>query len=301
MGGLFGGALQAGGNDVTLVDVARDTVETINRDGLRIDDKQGNSRVISIRATTQPAEAGVADLLINFVKCYHTESAINAARPMIGDGTIVLTLQNGWGNADTISRLVGKERVVVGLTYHSATLVSPGRVMHSGTGITHVGEIGGGESDRVARIVAMLNAITFEARVSPDILTEIWNKLALNAATLPVSAALGFLAHQLVEHEGSMAEMRAVLEEVVSVAKAQNIPLDLDERWSTITGLLARAVGGKGSMLQDVLAKRRTEIDVINGAIVAAGERVGIPTPHNRAMVNMIRAAESAYAPKAVA
>lgn len=295
MGGVFGAALAGGGHDVTLIDVSAEAVERIGGEGLRVEDKTGAIRIVRLAATTRPAGVDPLDLIVNFVKCYHTEAAVSAVRPAIGPDTVILTLQNGWGNAETISRIVGPERVIVGLTYHSATLLGPGHVKHSGTGITHVGEIGGPASERVRRVVNALESAGFEAVAADDILAEIWKKLTLNAATLPVSALLSFFAHELVEHEGTLAEMRAITEEVAKVAAAQDIPLDLEERWEAITGLLKRAVGGKGSMLQDVQAKRRTEIDVINGAIVRAGEKHGVPTPHNQAMVNMVRALEAAY------
>ena len=89
--------------------------------------------------------------------------------------------------------------------------------------------------------------------------------------------------------------MAAILVEVVAVAKAQGIAMDYDERWGAITGLLAKAVGGKASMLQDVEASRRTEIEVINGAIVEAGERAGVPTPVNETMVHLIGALQAKY------
>jgi len=131
---------------------------------------------------------------------------------------------------------------------------------------------------------------------------EVWSKLALNCCTLPTSALLRFYAAQLVEHEGTLALMRALLREVVTVAQAQNIALDFDERWEAITSLLARAIKGRSSMLQDVEKSRRTEIEVINGAIADAGRRLGFPTPHNDTMVWLIRALEAAYsAPKAQA
>ena len=141
----------------------------------------------------------------------------------------------------------------------------------------------------------------FETTPSPRILDEVWKKLALNACTLPTAALLRFYAHQLVEHEGMLAMMRAILGEVVAVAQAQGIPLDFEERWEAITGLLRRAVGGKASMLQDVEARRRTEIDVINGAVVEAGKAHGVPTPHNEAMVWLVRSLEETFVEQAKA
>ncbi len=296
MGGLFGGMLAAAGNEVTLIDVSRPAVEAINAKGVTIEEKSGEVRNIKVRASTAPAEVGPVDLIVNFVKCYHTEAAVRAAAPMIGENTDFLTLQNGWGNADTIGGIVGPERVLVGLTYHSGTLLEPGRVKHPGSGMTYIGEIGGGETARLERIVGTFRGAGLEVTQSSAILGEVWKKLALNCCTLPTSALLRLFAHQLVEFAGVKAEMRAILEEVVAVARSQSIPLDFDERWTAITALLEKAVGGKASMLQDVEARRRTEIDVINGAIVAAGKRTGVPTPHNQAMVNMISALQDSFA-----
>lgn len=296
MGGIFGGMLATAGNDVVLVDVSKAAVDAINSNGLTIEEKSGERNVVSIVASTDPGSIGPVDLIINFVKCYHTEAAVRAAIPMIAADTAFLTLQNGWGNADTIGSIVGAERVLVGLTYHSGTLLGPGHVKHPGVGTTYIGELSGSVTPRLEQIVAAFRGAGFDTTQSTSILNEVWKKLALNACTLPTSALLRFFAHQLVAHDGVRSEMRAILEEVVAVAKAQGIPLEFEERWLAITSLLEKAIGGKASMLQDVEAKRRTEIDVINGAIVAAGRRVGIPTPHSDAMVNLVSGLQGSFA-----
>ncbi len=298
MGGIFGAALSAAGEDVILIDVSKPAIDAINSNGLKIDEKSGETRTVNVPASDDPAKVGQVDLIVNFVKCYHTESAVRAAVPMIGSDTHFLTLQNGWGNADTIGSIVGAERVLVGLTYHGGTLLAPGHVKHPGIGMTYIGEVSGKVTPRLEAIVGSFRKARFDVTQSTAILGEVWKKLALNACTLPTSALLGFQSHQLVGHPGILAEMRAILEEVVAVAKAQQIALDFDERWAAITGLLEKAIGGKSSMLQDVEARRRTEIDVINGAIVAGGRRTSVLTPHNDAMVNMISALQASFAGK---
>lgn len=295
MGGIFGGWLSAAGEDVVLVDVSRSAIEQIRARGLRIDEKDGSTRAVPVAATTDPLEVGPVDLIINFVKCYHTEAAIRAAQPMLGSSAAVLTLQNGWGNADKIAALVGRERVLVGLTYHGGTLLGPGHVKHPGVGMTYVGELDGSTSPRLQRVFEAFRRAGFETTLSNAILDEVWKKLALNACTLPTAALLRFMSHQLVAHAGVKAEMRSILEEVVAVAQAQGIALDFEERWTAISGLLEKAIGGKASMLQDVEAKRQTEIEVINGAIVAVGQKHGVGTPHNDAMVRLIKSLEEAY------
>lgn len=296
MGSVVGGLLAKAGKDVTLVDVWQEAVDGINRDGLKIDDKAGATQTVRLRATTKPAEIGTVDLLVVFVKCYHTEGAVRGALPMVGPNTTVLSLQNGWGNGPRIAQIVGQDKVVLGACYHSAGVLGPGHVLHSGQGITHIGEIAGAPSVRVESIAAALRSAGMEVSVSPQVLKEIWSKLALNACTLPTSALLRFCAPQLVQHETMLQLMRELLEEVVTVAREQDIRLDLDERWEAITGLLKRCgPTAKASMLQDVEKGRQTEIDVINGAVVEAGRKVNVPTPYNNAMLWMVKALEGTF------
>jgi 2-dehydropantoate 2-reductase len=295
MGGLVGGGLAEAGHDVVLIDVSSPAVETINRNGLRLEERDGSTRTIGVRASSDPAAVGPVDLIINFVKSYNTADAVRSAAPMLGPETAVLSLQNGWGNAARIAELVGEARVLVGLTYHAAMLIAPGHVKHPAAGMTFVGELDGRLTPRLAAVADALRQGGLEVTVSERVLEEVWKKLALNAATLPVAALLGLFANQLLDHEGTTSLMRGLLEEIVRVAGSQGVALDLEERWQAITGLLARAVGGRGSMLQDVQAKRRTEIDVINGAVVDAGRRSGVATPLNEAMLWLVSSMQEAY------
>jgi 2-dehydropantoate 2-reductase len=293
MGGMLGGRLAQGGVEVTLLDVAQPAVDAINAHGLRIEDKAGNVETVRVPATTNPADVAPVDLAILFVKCYHTEAAVRNALPLLRSDTPVLTLQNGWGNAPRIAAILGHGRVLAGVTYHSASLLGPGHILHAGRGMSFIGELDGSMSQRLAGVVEAFQHSGLDVTPTDNVLTQIWRKLALNVATLPTSALLRLHAHELIEHEGRLALMRALLHEVIAVAQAQQIDLEFDERWDAITGLLKKAVGAKASMLQDVEARRRTEIDVINGAIVEAGERLGIPTPYNNTMVWMVKSLEA--------
>ena len=295
MGSAIGALLHKAGNPVTLIDVSRPTLEAVRTRGLIIQNKAGEQETVRVQITDTPASVGVVDLLLVFVKCYHTEAAVQGARSLVGPGTSILSLQNGWGNAPRIASIAGEERVLAGVTYHSATVLGPGHVLHSNKGKTVFGELDGRMTDRVARIEEAFRSSGLEVESSGQVLTEIWKKLALNCATLPTTSLLRFYAGQLVEHEGTLKLMRAILAEVVQVAAAQRIAISEEERWETITSLLARAAGAKSSMLQDVENSRRTEIDVINGAIVEAGRRLGIPTPSNDAMYWLVRSLESTF------
>jgi 2-dehydropantoate 2-reductase len=297
MGSAIGALLAKAGNDVTLIDVWKEGVEAINRDGLKIQNKAGDIATHNIHAVHSPAQlAGPVDLLLVFVKCYHTVDAVKSALPVLGADSTVLSLQNGWGNGPRIAEAVGKERVVLGVCYHSATVLGPGHVLHGGQGKTFIGEMDGAVTPRVQKIAETFKAAGVDIEASAQVLKEIWSKLALNVATLPTSSAIKLTAEKLPNTPEMQSLMRALLLEVVSVAQLQGIALDFTERWNAITGLLGKlAPNTKGSMLQDVENRRRTEIDVMCGAIVEAGQRLGFATPYNNAMLWLVKALEANY------
>jgi 2-dehydropantoate 2-reductase len=296
MGSVVGGALAKAGNDVSFIEVAQPVIDAINSRGLVVEDKAGARETIPTRATSNPSTVGPVDLLVVFVKCYHTEAAVRNALPLIGPATIVLSLQNGWGNGPRIAGIVGQEKLLLGVSYHSATVSAPGHVLHVGKGMTFIGEPNGAVTERLERTAAVFQNAGLEVTTRSQVIKEIWSKLALNACTLPTSSLLRFYAPQLVQHDSMLLLMRELLEEVVAVARAQNIALELDERWEAITGLLKRcAPTAKSSMLQDVEQSRATEIDVINGAIVEAGRGLNIATPYNNAMLWMVKSLEETF------
>jgi 2-dehydropantoate 2-reductase len=295
MGATLGGKLAQAGNEVTLVDVSLEAVDTINRQGLTVEDKTGASEVIHVRASIDPVSAAGSELVLVFVKCYHTEAAVRSVASHLTKGATVLSLQNGWGNAPLIAGIVGEEQMMIGVSYHSATVLEPGRIKHAGQGMTFIGELNGAMSERLSRVAETFKAAGLDVMPTQTVLKEIWAKLALNACTLPTSALLRFYAGQLVERDSMLALMREILREVVAVIHALGVEIDEEERWNSITGLLKRAANAKSSMLQDVEKQRRTEIDVINGAVVAAGQRFGIPTPYNQSMVWLVKSLEETF------
>lgn len=296
MGAVFGGRLSHAGYDVTLVDVNAAAVAHINAQGLIVENKSGDRILTRPRATTNPASAGVQDYVLVFTKCYHTEDAVKAALPMIGPNTAVVSLQNGWGNAPKIQAIAGEDKVFCGVTYNSGALLGPGHTLQGGAGMTYVGELSGGTSARVRTFAEALGKASFEVTESDNVVKEIWSKLALNACTLPTAAIFTWEARKLIEHQGMKDLMAALLRETVAVTHAQGIPIDYDERWHAIVSLLERiAPNLKGSMPTDIERRCRTEIDVINGAIVEAGRRLGIPTPCNDTMVWLIKSLEETF------
>jgi len=292
MGSIFGARFSKAGHDTVLVDVAAPLVETINADGVTIvrGEEETTTRV---RATTDPGSVGPVDVVVFCVKCYQTASAAELARPLVGPDTVVASLQNGWGNGDVLARAYPADQITVGVTYHSGLVQAPGRVVHPAEQPTIVGSFTDSKSGGAARLAQALDDAGLEANVVSPIRPEIWKKLILNAATLPTAALTGMNAGALTACEDTRGLVTDTAREAVTVARALGYDIDPQERVAAIHALLAKAGPSKASMLQDFEAGRRTEIDVINGAVTRAADETGVAVPLNRAFVQLVKGWES--------
>lgn len=292
MGSIFGARLAQGGHDTVLVDVVESLVTKLNDDGVTIvrGEQETTTRV---PATTDPASIGVTDLIIFFTKCYHTASAAEMARPLAGGDTVVASLQNGWGNGDVLAGVFPQGQIALGVTYNSGLLLEPARVIHPAEQPTIVGSFGDGDTAVAERLAAALVDAGFETTVAVPVRPEIWKKLILNAAALPASALVGATAGLLASCNELSELVTDTAREAVSVARALGYDIDAQERIDTIRALLEKAGPSKGSMVQDFEAGRRTEIDVINGAVVNAADETGVPAPLNRALFRLVKGWEA--------
>jgi 2-dehydropantoate 2-reductase len=291
MGSIFGARFHQAGHETVLVDVAQPLVDTINANGVTV--VRGEDETVTrVPATADPSSIGPVDVVVFFTKCYHTAAAAEGARPLVGPDTVIASLQNGWGNGDVLAETYPPEQVVVGVTYNSGLLQGAGRVVHPAEQPTLVGSFTDG-GDGAGRLAEALESAALPATVASPVRPEIWKKLILNAATLPSAALTGMTAGELGASEHASALVSDTTREAVAVAQALGYDIDFDERITTILALLAKAGPSKASMLQDVEAERRTEVDVINGAVVKAADEVGVDVPINRALFQLIKGWET--------
>lgn len=298
-GGAMGGALAAAadqaGHEVHVVDVSTELIRQINKHGLSVV-RDGVELVAHPHATSDPADVGVVELAIVFVKAQHTLAATDTVRALSDETTTVMSLQNGWGNSDVIGRQLGTERLVFGVTYNSCNVGGLGRVNHSGRGPTYIGPYDSATpADVVDRCAELLDSAGWSTTVPDDVRTEIWKKVILNCVTLPTAALTSLPAGELGDCDPMRPLLESLTRETVAVAQSMGLPVDVDERWERIQATLAAAGPGRASMLQDTLAHRSTEIDVINGAAVRMGRQTGTPTPLNSAMVSLIKGLEAGW------
>jgi len=280
--------------EVWAFDLSREHVEAINRDGLRL---TGAGEVVGkVNATTDPAELPACDFGIVATKAMHTDSAISATAHAFAAGCVA-TVQNGIGNEEVLARHVA--RVIRGTTFPAGKLIAPGVVQWDVKGDTTLGPFEpqpapGAEIERLAEAATRAGMPTHAVA---DARGPQWRKVIFNAATNPLGALTG-LTHGRVCGETPLRRLASQLvEEGKAVASAQGIELDSDPE--ELIDFAARpevAYGHKASMLQDVEARRQTEVDFLNGGIVEFGRRYGVPTPGHEMIWALVKGVEASWA-----
>jgi len=269
MGSLFGALLSEAGAEVCLIDIWETHVAAVNSDGLTVE-KEGQTRTVKLKAVTDPVDAGECDLTIVFVKSTHTCKAARTAAMLAGDQGLVLTLQNGMGNADRIAEEVNPGNVIAGTTSHGATMLGPAKIRHAGVGMTTIGLWNPGDSTKADKVAALFSKANIETQVVADVRSIVWGKLLINVGINAITALTGIKNGQMLDLESTIALSKAAVEEAITVAKAQNIAVREDAVAHVLE--VAKATGGnRSSMGQDVDNKRLTEIQAINGVVVRDG------------------------------
>lgn len=296
MGSLYGGLLAEAGNEVVLIDVWKDHIDAINDKGLEIETAEGNSRVVkNIRGVTDPAAADLADLVLIFVKATMTAQVAPMARSLTGPASTVLTLQNGLGNIEALCAAIEPSRVIAGTSGHGSTMLAPGRIRHAGVGDTVIGELDGSCGERIEAVAALLEKAGVSAKISENVIGLIWTKLLVNVGINALTAITGLRNGRLTDFPETEELFTSAVKEAFAVAKAKGIRLEISDPVRYARDVARKTGANRSSMLQDVLAKRQTEIAVINGAVASEGKRLGVPVPVNNILANLVLVRQKTY------
>jgi 2-dehydropantoate 2-reductase len=292
MGGLFASCLAVSGeHNITVVDIWQEHIDAITTHGLTLEEDD-RAVVSHLAAATGVEGLPAADLVVIFVKSPMTEAAAYSALRVMGPSARVLTLQNGLGNAETIARVVGADRVLAGTTAQGATLLGPGLIRHGGRGDTHIGRLSGAADEFCREVAKVFSRAGIPTVADDDVQSLIWGKLVINAGINALTALLMFRNGQLADFPETRELVALAVEEAVQVASATGVKLPYEDAVSKVLATATATAFNQSSMLQDILRCRMTEIDAINGALVREGEKVGVPTPVNRTLTLLIRALE---------
>jgi 2-dehydropantoate 2-reductase len=292
MGSVYAGLLAAAGHEVWAIDRWREHVEAIRARGLRVEGASGDRRV-ALHATTDAAAPGRCDLVIIATKAMHVEEAAASARPLLGPPTVVVSIQNGLGGPEAAARVLGRERVTVGVVGgFGASIRAPGHAHHNGWELVRLGELEGPVTPRLERVAEVWRSAGFRVRCFDDIDQLVWEKLICNVGFSGTCAVTERTVIEVIEDPDAWAVASGCAKEAFLVARARGIRLDFDDPVEYVRAFGAKIPRARPSMLLDHLAGRMSEIDWINGAIPPAARAVGLAAPYNEAISALVRAKE---------
>ncbi|OSP90878.1 2-dehydropantoate 2-reductase [Burkholderia pseudomallei] len=289
MGSLFGGLLAEADQHVTLLDINDAHLHAITTHGLRLETDTGDRHVRNLQALRPGDATDVPDLLIVFTKAMHTRAALASVRHLIGESTHVLTLQNGLGNVEALASVVPQERIFVGVTTWPADLAGPGHVRSHGAGAIRLMTADGAQRPLLTPVVDTLSAAGLNCQADANVWGAVWEKVAFNAALNPLCTVLNQPVDALGAVEDGPTLALSIVDEVLTVARASGITVNAAKVSDNVRHAIVAHRGHKPSMLQDVLAGRPTEIESINGAVVATARRHGVPVPHTETLMQLVR------------
>ena len=293
MGSVYAALLAAAGNDVLVVDAWEEHVAAIRERGLRVEGASGD-RVVALDATTaaDPA-AGPVDLLVLATKAMDVRAAAEGARPLVGPGTLVLPIQNGLGSADAVAEILGDDAVAIGVAEgFGASIVGPGHAHHHGMALVRLGERHGPVTPRVEELAALWRAAGFTVETYDDVERLVWQKVVCNVTFSGTCALLDLTIGEVLADPDAWHVASACGAEAHAVAVASGVDLGIDDPVAYVAAFGERIAGARPSLALDLRAGRRTEIDVLNGAIADRAPAVGVEAPVNAVVADLVRARE---------
>jgi 2-dehydropantoate 2-reductase len=292
MGSVYAGLLADAGNEVWAIDVWEAHVEAIKSNGLRVEGASGD-RTVRLNAATDPRAAGPCDLVIVATKAAQVADAAQSIEPLIADDTLILTIQNGLGAAERISRYRDPANIMVGVAGgFGASMKGPGHAHHNGMELIRLGEMNGPVSKRLEKIARLWADAGFNVKTFDDINQLVWEKFICNVT---FSGPCTVLRRPIGEVMGDACAWQVALAcglEAHAVGVAKGVDFSFDDAEAYIHHFGSRIPGARPSMLLDHLARRRSEIDAINGMVPVVGREVGVATPSNATIVALVKALE---------
>jgi len=294
MGSVYAGLFASAGHEVWAIDRWREHVEAMRKNGLRVEGASGD-RTVKLNATTDPRDAGPCDLVVLATKAMHVSQAAQNLGSLLGPQTPVLSIQNGLGGPDTAASILGKERVMVGVVGgFGASMRAPGHAHHNGWELVRLGEFGGPITERLKKVEDVWRGAGFRVKVFDDIDQLVWEKLICNCAySGPCALADGPIS--LVMGDPDLSKVSAACaSEGYAVAMKKGVKLGFTDPVAYVRDFGSKIPNARPSVLLDLMAKRLSEIDVINGSIPRVGKQLGVPALVNETVTALVKAKERA-------
>jgi 2-dehydropantoate 2-reductase len=293
MGSIYAGLLASAGHEVICISRNTRHVAAINKNGLRVSGASGD-RTVQVRAVTQAPNDKVEVLVIG-LKARDIPSVVEA-KHMLNEQSIIVTIQNGLGSAETVAKLLGKEQLVVGIAQgFGASLPEPGHSHHNGMKALRLGAYAAGSDSHVTRVARMFTDAGFDTEPSQDITAVQWEKLICNVAYSGPCALTGMTVGEMMDDPIMGEVSRAAAVEAYEIANLRNIKISFTDPIAYVRDFAARMPAAKPSVLLDIEAARRSEIAVINGAVAREAAKVGTTAPINATITALVQTLEKNF------
>lgn len=294
MGCLFAARMAEAGAKVTVIDIDPLRLDVIASEGIILTDHAG-TRSVRVQAALAENFPGPVDLLLLFTKGMHNAAAIASVAHLRDCSPVVLTLQNGIGNAEQLAATFGADRVLTGTALIPADLTGPRAVETRGFACLQLGAFAGAGAETVDDIGELLKRSGFEVHQHAAILVAVWQKLAFNAA-LNAIGMICAVPNAGLNNPAGRRIATAVVDETIGVAASKGLKLDREGILANVDAALREHPAHEASMFQDRKAGRTSEIETINGAIIAEGRRAGVATPVCDTLTDLVRIIEAGAA-----
>lgn len=295
MGSVYAALLADSGNEVWAIDLWQEHLDAINDHGLQVSGASGERTVRNIQVSTHAADAGPCDLVVIATKASAVGAAARALTSNLTDETLVLTIQNGLGAGERISKNLDSANILLGVAGGFGAFVpEPGHVHHNGMELIRLGEMHGGLSERLERVAKVWQDAGFNVKTFADINQLIWEKFICNVALSGAAAAFDRTLGEVMDDPVTWEIAKKLGLEAYRIGKAKGIHFSFDDPVQYISDFGSKMPKAKPSMLLDLMAKRRTEIDAINGMVPVVAKEQGLDAPYNEAITAVIKTKESA-------
>lgn len=296
MGSIYAGLMADAGNEVWAVDTWAEHIEAIQKNGLRVEGASGDRVAKAVQATTDVSAPGPCDLVIIATKASGVESAAKSLGPLLRDDTLVLTIQNGVGAGERISRYMAPDNVLLGVAQgFGASMKGPGHAHHNGMSLIRIGEMQGGSVARSEQVADLWRSSGFEAKAFEDINQLIWEKLICNVAFSGPCAVFNRTIGEVMADPHSWQISHTCAQEAFEVAMAKGINITFDDAREYVTNFGNNMPNARPSMLLDHMARRPSEVDFINGAIPVEANALGLRAPYNEVISGIARSREAEF------
>jgi 2-dehydropantoate 2-reductase len=292
MGSVYAALFASAGHEVWAIDRWHEHVDAMRARGLRLEGASGD-RTVQLNATTDTREAGTAELVILATKAMHVAQAAESVKALLGKDTPVLSIQNGLGGPDTAAKILGRDRVMVGVVGgFGASMKAPGHAHHNGWELVRLGEFGGPITPRLRQVEALWSGAGFRVKVFDDIDQLVWEKLICNCAYSGPCGISERTTGEVMEDPDLAAVSGACATEAYAVARAKGVKLGFTDPVAYVRDFGSKIPHARPSVLLDLMAGRKSEIDMINGSIPRVGKELGVEAPVNAAVTALVRAKE---------